>query len=163
VKKAKNTLLVIGLAFYVLANVIQWIKFCLDFCVFMDFSAVAGIAGMRYVLNSSLYIILLLGVLGVCPAFLLAKNLRHKGGNVLPIATIAITSLVMIVLLISSLANTIPQYLIMSSVGVIDTYLTLVVSFLENGGLCYLLGGGCVIVGCILTLCDNKKKVEVTQ
>ena len=162
-KKAKNTLLVIGLAFYVLANVIQWIKFCLDFCVFMDFSAVAGIAGMRYVLNSSLYIILLLGVLGVCPAFLLAKNLRHKGGNVLPIATIAITSLVMIVLLISSLANTIPQYLIMSSVGVIDTYLTLVVSFLENGGLCYLLGGGCVIVGCILTLCDNKKKVEVTQ
>ena len=126
-------------------------------------SAFMLVSGARYVLNSILFIVLELCVASVCPALLLVNNLRGKVGKVLPIVTIVITVIVMALALISALPMPIPQYLMISALGLIDTYGVMLFHYLANGGLCYLLGGGCVIVGCIITLCDNKKKVEEIQ
>ena len=153
-KKAKNILLIVGIALYGLANLLNVALVIYNSSVFVS------AAGLRYVFNSVLYMLILQCAVGVCPVLLLVKNLRRKVSKVLPILTIVITALMMVVSWVSSLANPIPQYLIMSSVGVIDTYGTLLFHYLGNGGLCYLLGGGCVIAGCIVTLCENKVKGE---
>ena len=153
-KKCNNILLLIGL---VLSGLASFLNAAM---LINHSSAFINSGDMRYLFYSILYIVLLLCLVGVCPTLLLVKNLWGKSGKTLPVVTVVITALVMVVSLMSSLADPIPQYLIMSSIGLMDTYATLLFHYLENGGLCYLLGGGCVIAGCIVTFCENGKKEE---
>ena len=51
---------------------------------------------------------------------------------------------------------TIPQYIIYSELGLIDTYFTVIIGFLANGGLLFIVGYLSLIIGSVLSLPKRK-------
>ena len=87
-----------------------------------------------------------------------AKNLKNKTGTLLPIISIIINSTVLLWVLFLSFTPAIPQYLIYSKLGLIDTYFTVIMRFLESGGLLLVIGHVALIVGSFLSLPKKKKQ-----
>ena len=99
----------------------------------------------------------------IIPVSLLAKNLKTKARTLLPIISIIINSTVLLWVLFLSFTPAIPQYIIYSKLGLIDTYFTVIMRFLESGGLLLVIGHVALIVGSFLSLPKKKKQNTIND
>ena len=96
----------------------------------------------------------------VFPALLLVRNLKGKGGKVMPILSMTVCTVILAVWLFTALTPAIPQYLVFSKLGLLDTYFVHVLKFMGDGGWLLLGGNVCVLIGSILSLPKRNKKEE---
>ena len=114
--------------------------------------------GFKYFIAWDISPIVIMFLLLIIPVSLLAKNLKNKTGTLLPIISKIINSAVLLWVLFLSFTPAIPQYLIYSKLGLIDTYFTVIMRFLESGGLLLVIGHVALIVGSFLSLPKKKKQ-----
>ena len=145
-KRGKNILLLIGI-------VCTGIVLLLNIGRFFT-SALNGVSDFYLALigiNVLLYALWML-----FPSILLLRNLRNKRS--IMIATISIiVSVAYLLKDISALISLLPNYLLLSKLGLIDTYLTVILSYIKNSGLVVSLGQILIIIGSVLSL---RKKEE---
>ncbi len=151
-KKSKNIVLLVGI--FCMAAVFLWsmIRF------FSGLSGALDGNGVTFLLFNNLYPALCLLLLMVLPILLLVRNLKDKGGKVLSILSIAVNSLLLVFGLFSLVTPAIPQYIVFSKLGLIDTYFTIVFGYLASGGL-LLVGYLLTIVGSVLSLPKKEKQI----
>ena len=150
-KKGKNITLLVGIACVSAVVIWQVIK-----TIFHYFS-ILNEDGFKYFIAWDISPIVIMFLLLIIPVSLLAKNLKNKTGTLLPIISIIINSTVLLWVLFLSFTPAIPQYLIYSKLGLIDTYFTVIMRFLESGGLLLVIGHVALIVGSFLSLPKKKK------
>ena len=150
-KKSKNIVLLVGIL--CMAVVFLWsiIRFL------GNLSGAPDSNGVTFLLFNDLYPALCLLLLMVLPILLLVRNLKDKGGKVLPILSIAVNSLLLVFGLFSLVTPAIPQYIVFSKLGLVDTYFTIVFSYLAGGGP-LLVGYLLTIVGSVLSLPKKEKQ-----
>lgn len=151
-KKGKNITLLVGIACVSAGVIWQVIK-----TIFHYFS-ILNEDGFKYFIAWGISPIVIMFLLLIIPVSLLAKNLKNKTGTLLPIISIIINSTVLLWVLFLSFTPAIPQYLIYSKLGLIDTYFTVIMRFLESGGLLLVIGHVALIVGSFLSLPKKKKQ-----
>ena len=151
-KKGKNITLLVGIACVSAVVIWQVIK-----TIFHYFS-ILNEDGFKYFIAWDISPIVIMFLLLIIPVSLLAKNLKNKTGTLLPIISIIINSTVLLWVLFLSFTPAIPQYLIYSKLGLIDTYFTVIMRFLESGGLLLVIGHVALIVGSFLSLPKKKKQ-----
>ena len=153
-KKAKNILLLAGTmscAIYFVWSLVR---------VVIDLSFAQDDNGVRFVLANQVYPALFWTLLLIFPVLLLVRNLNGKGGKVMPILSMAVYAVILVVWLFTALTPAIPQYLVYSKLGLLDTYFIHIVKFMGEGGWLLLGGNLCVFVGSILSLPKRNKKEE---
>ena len=150
-KKSKNIVLLVGIL--CMAVVFLWsiIRFL------GNLSGAPDSNGVTFLLFNDLYPALCLLLLMVLPILLLVRNLKDKGGKVLPILSIAVNSLLLVFGLFSLVTPAIPQYIVFSKLGLVDTYFTIVFPDLAGGGP-LLVGYLLTIVGSVLSLPKKEKQ-----
>ncbi|MBR0447024.1 MAG: hypothetical protein IIX28_00955 [Clostridia bacterium] len=156
-KKAKNILLLAGViscAIYFLWSLVR---------VLIDLSFAQDDNGVRFVLANQVYPALFWTLLLIFPVLLLVRNLKGKDGKTMPILSITVCAIILVVWLFTALTPAIPQYLVFSKVGLLDTYFVHVLKFMGEGGWLLFDGYVCVFIGSILSLPKRNKKEEVTQ
>lgn len=89
---------------------------------------------------------------------------RYKSGKISRIASVVmllISVFILAFLLFNSFSVKIPEYIIMGSLGLIETYLTVIISFLKQGN--FMCAAGCIlfILGHIGLLINISKSEEV--
>ena len=94
------------------------------------------------------------------PILLLVRNLKGKDGKVMPILSMTVCAIILVVWLFTALTPAIPQYLVFSKIGLIDTYFIHVIEFMGEGGWLLFVGYVCVLIGSILSLPKRNKKEE---
>lgn len=151
-KKGKNITLLVGIACVSTVVIWQVIK-----TIFHYFS-ILNEDGFKYFIAWDISPIVIMFLLLIIPVSLLAKNLKNKTRTLLPIISIIINSTVLLWVLFLSFTPAIPQYLIYSKLGLIDTYFTVIMGFLESGGLLLVIGHLALIVGSFLSLPKKKKQ-----
>ncbi len=151
-KKGKNITLLVGIACVSAVVIWQVIK-----TIFHYFS-ILNEDGFKYFIAWDISPIVIMFLLLIIPVSLLAKNLKNKTRTLLPIISIIINSTVLLWVLFLLFTPAIPQYLIYSKLGLIDTYFTVIMRFLESGGLLLLIGHVALIVGSFLSLPKKKKQ-----
>lgn len=151
-KKGKNITLLVGIACVSAVVIWQVIK-----TIFHYFS-ILNEDGFKYFIAWDISPIVIMFLLLIIPVSLLAKNLKNKTRTLLPIISIIINSTVLLWVLFLSFTPAIPQYLIYSKLGLIDTYFTVIMGFLESGGLLLVIGHVALIVGSFLSLPKKKKQ-----
>ncbi len=149
-KKTKNILLLVGIipiiiylstsAYGLLVNGIQ---------LFSDYH-------LTLMLSNILFAILVL----VLPLILLVRNLKGKSGNAVAIICI-IASAAYIVRSLSLVFRSLPNYIVLSELGLIENYLTVILSYIKNGGLITILGQVAVIIGSAISI--GKEKTATTN
>ena len=140
-KKTKNILLLVGIipvfiylstiAYGLLVNAIQ---------LFSDYH-------LTLMLSNILFAILVL----VLPLILLVRNLKGKSGKAVAIICI-IASAAYIVRSLSLVFRSLPNYIVLSELGLIENYLTVILSYIKNGGLITILGQVAVIIGSAISV-----------
>ena len=145
-KRGKNILLLIGIVWTGIVLLLNIGRFFI--------SALNGVSDFYLALigiNVLLYALWML-----FPSILLLRNLRNKRS--IMIATISIiVSVAYLLKDISALISLLPNYLLLSKLGLIDTYLTVILSYIKNSGLVVSLGQILIIIGSVLSL---RKKEE---
>lgn len=149
-KKTKNILLLVGIipiiiylstsAYGLLANGIQ---------LFSDYH-------LTLMLINILFAILVL----VLPLILLVRNLKGKSSKAVAIICI-IASVAYIVRDLSLVFRSLPKYVVLSELGLIENYLTVILSYIKNGGLIKILGQVAVIIGSAISI--GKEKTEASD
>ena len=135
-----NSTLILGMAFKAVDNIPN----------------VAADYNYKYFFFSYVLPLIIMLLLMVMPTLVFALNLKGKEGKVLPVISVIINSLLIFFLLFHSLTPTIPQYLIYSEIGLIDTYFPYVVYSLGNGGLS-AIGYLCLLIGSALSVSKENK------
>ena len=154
-KKGKNITLLIGIICNFTIAVLQLMQF-----IYHSLNVLTG-KNIKYFLNGDIFPIAIIFLLMIFPIVLLIRNLKNKTGKALPIISITINCTVLLWLLYFSFTPAIPQYLIISKWGVIDTYLVLIVNFLKSGGLLFVIGYAALIIGSFLSFPKNKKQKTI--
>ena len=153
-KKAKNIALLVGLVCHLL--VVLW---ALARFVFDAVGNIDGTNWLWYCFVSYVMPALTVSLLGVLPLVLLVRNLKNKTGNALPIVTLTVNGILLLGTLFfsfASLISSVPQYIIYSQLGLIDSYITVTISFLSNN-VCLVSGFAFLFVGSVLSL-SNKQR-----
>ncbi|MBQ9842212.1 MAG: hypothetical protein IJO42_03760 [Clostridia bacterium] len=156
-KKAKNILLLAGMiscAIYFLWSLVR---------VLMDLSFAQDDNGVLFVLANQFYPALIWMLFLIFPVLLLVRNLNGMDGKVMPILSMSVYTVILVIWLFTALTPAIPQYLVFSKIGLIDTYFIHIVKFMGEGGWLLFAGYVGVFIGSVLSLSKRKKKEEVTQ
>lgn len=156
-KKAKNILLLTGIiscAIYFVWSLVR---------VVIDLSLVQDENGVIFVLANQLFPALFWTLLLIFPVLLLVRNLQEKDGKVMPILSTSVYAAILAVWFFTALTPAIPQYLIFSKIGLVDTYFIHVLIYMGEGGWLLFAGMAGVFIGSILSLPKRNKKVEETQ
>ena len=153
-KKAKNIVLLIGIIFNSLYILLQLFRFVYD-CVTVVLRF--GFDNLRYFIYNDFFSSLITFALMILPVILLILNLKNKAGKVLPIISAVMCGVVSLSIIFSLVTPAIPQYLIYSKLGFIDTYFTIILSFITSGGILYFIGFVLLTVGSILSLIKSKE------
>ncbi|MBQ8551101.1 MAG: hypothetical protein IJ426_07175 [Clostridia bacterium] len=156
-KKGKNITLLVGIACVSAVVIWQVIKTIFHYFSFLNED------GFKYFIAGDISPIVIMFLLLIIPVSLLARNLKNKTGTLLPIISIIINSKVLLWVLFLSFTPAIPQYLIYSKLGLIDTYFTVIMRFLESGGLLLVIGHVALIVGSFLSLPKKKKQNTIND
>ncbi|MBE6750536.1 MAG: hypothetical protein E7560_05175 [Ruminococcaceae bacterium] len=90
-------------------------------------------------------------LLTAIPIVLFVRNLKNKSGKALPIICIIINAGYILDILYSVFIISVPQYLTISKVGLLDTYLTVIMNFITNGGILVVIGCVLLIIGSVLS------------
>ena len=151
-KKAKNIVLLIGVILNFLFILLQIFKF-----VYHCITILPPINLKYFIIGDFVPILITIAIL-VLPVILLIRNLKNKTGKVLPIISAMMCGVVSLSILFSLLTPAIPQYLIYSKLGLIDTYLTIILSFITNGGILVLAGFVLLIVGSVMSIFKPKSE-----
>ena len=149
-KKAKNIVLLIGIICNLLYILLQIFKF-----VYHCITILPPINLKYFIIGDFVPILITIAIL-ILPVILLIRNLKNKTGKVLPIISAMMCGVVGLSILFSLLTPAIPQYLIYSKLGLIDTYLTIILSFITNGGILVLAGFVLLIVGSVMSIFKPK-------
>ncbi len=150
-KKGKNIALLIGIVCN--SAVILWSM--LKFVVTL-FNTVSG-NELKYCFFSYVFPVVIMLSLMIFPVLLLIRNLKNKAGKILPIVSIIINCAILLLLLFNSVTPAIPKYLIYSELTFIDTYFSIILSFLSNGGFLFIIGYLSLITGSVLSLSKRGK------
>lgn len=156
-KKAKNILLLTGTiscAIYFVWSLVR---------VVIDLSLVQDENGVIFVLANQLFPALFWTLLLIFPVLLLVRNLKGKDGKVMPILSTSVYAAILAVWFFTALTPAIPQYLVFSKIGLVDTYFIHVLKYMGEGGWLLFAGMAGVFIGSILSLPKRNKKVEETQ
>ena len=145
-KKAKNIVLLIGVILNFLFILLQIFKF-----VYHCITILPPINLKYFIIGDFVPILITIAIL-VLPVILLIRNLKNKTGKVLPIISAMMCGVGSLSILFSLLTPAIPQYLIYSKLGLIDTYLTIILNFITNGGILVLAGFVLLIVGSVMSI-----------
>ncbi len=154
-KKGKNITLLIGIICNFTIAVWQLMQF-----IYHRLTVLTE-KNIKYFLNGDILPIAIIFLLMIFPVVLLVQNLKNKTKKVLPIVSIIVNCVVLLWVLFFSFTPAIPQYLIISKWGVIDTYLVLIVNFLKSGGLLFVIGYAVLIIGSFLSFPKNKKQKTI--
>lgn len=145
-KKFKNIALLVGIgcnSILILWNILKSIS--------AWFSAIDDIP-IKYFFLSNILPIVFLILLMILPMILLLCNLKNKNVKILSIVTILVSVIAFAMTLFGSVTPAIPQYLIYSKIGLIDTYFTVLLSFFTSGGFVLLISHLHFIIGGVLSL-----------
>ena len=156
-KKAKNILLLAGMiscAIYFLWSLVR---------VLIDLSFAQDDNGVRFVLANQVYPALFWLLFLIFPVLLLVRNLKEKDRKTMPILSITVCAIIIVVWLFTALTPAIPQYLVFSKIGLVDTYFIHILKFMGEGGWLLFAGYVGVFIGSILSLPKQNKKVEEIQ
>lgn len=154
-KKANNILLLAGICLHIINSLIIDIWKVIrnihpdnnDIILYMVISILFSVIG------TLLYIAL--------PTVLLCLNLKNKHNKVFAIIIAALNVLVAIRSLIGPYILAVPQYLVISKLGLIDTYWCIwLLSLLPDFGVISLVSSVLIAVGAILSKENTKKKPE---
>lgn len=148
-KKGKNITLIIGIICIFTFTVWQLIQF-----VYQSFTVLTE-ENIKYFLIGYILPIAIIILLMIFPVVLLVQNLKNKTGKVLPIVSIIVNCIALLWALFFSLAPAIPQYLILSKMGIIDVF---IVNFLKSGVLLFVIGYAALIIGSFLSFPKNQKQ-----
>ncbi len=135
-KKRKNILLLIGICFYVLSMLLKILTI-----ITKDLSPYQINVILLYVLVTLLHIAL--------PTILLILNLKNKFNKVFTIIVATLSALLSVYLLIDPYLRAIPEYLILSKLGLIDT---IWVYILPRSGILSLISSLMITVGSVLSI-----------
>ena len=152
--KAKNLLLMIGIAYLALIGLESIVGF------FCHLPGVLDDNDLTFLLFNELYPSLLHLALLPLPVVLLWQNLKNRSGKVLPIATIVVHSVLLLLLLWVMVTPSIPQYLVLSKLGLTDTFFTIVLFFLGEGGFSLLVGYLLTVISSVLSLPKRNQKED---
>ena len=150
-KKVNNIILLIGIIFLSIFIVIK----ILD----IAFSS-TGEFFDEYIRYNIIYnkiiptvIVLLTEFLAI---FLFVRNLKKKSGNLIPIICMLIYGFIGLWMLFGLLTPSIPQYIVYSKLGLVDTYFLGVMTVISGGKVFTKLGYLLLLVGSVMSL--NGKK-----
>lgn len=143
-KKAKNILLAIGIILYI-------VDIFLNLIVSTPWNA-----NSKFLLYSIFVSCASTAVFCILPVLLLILNLKNKYNKVFVITVAILSILIAVYHLIDPYLTAIPEYLIFSKLGLIDTIWVYVFT---RGGILRLIGSIMITIGAILSLKkDNDKK-----
>ncbi len=146
-KKARNITLIIGL----ICNFI----FVLRSLFMYFFNLITNIsepASFNYFFVSDMLPAIIVIALMIIPVVLLVCNLKYKAVRSLSIISIVIYGIFFVSGLVANVTAGIPSHLIMSKLGLINTYWSSILSFFASGGLLLELGFLLIIIGSVLSL-----------
>ena len=149
-KKAKNIIFLIGIIFNLLYIVLQLFKFVCNCITVLPNNDTAYI---EYFLMSDLLPILIVLVLMILPMILFILNLKNKVGKVFPIISAITCGSFSLLMLFSAVTPTILQYIIYSKLGLINTYFSSFLHFLDSST---FAGFMLLTVGSIMLLIKSK-------
>ena len=149
-KRGENIALLIG----IICNAISFLWSILSFVVHL-FSMISG-DELRYFFFGDVFPVIIMLSLMLFPVLLFVRNLKNKTGKTLPIISIIINCVILFSKIFSLVIPTIPQYIIYSELGLIDTYFTVIIGFLADGGLLFIVGYLSLIIGSVLSLPKRK-------
>ena len=148
-KKGKNITLIIGIICIFTIAVWQLMQF-----VYHSFTVLTE-KNIKYFLIGDISPIAIILLLMIFPVVLLVQNLKNKTGKVLPIVSIIVNCIALLWVLFFSFTPAIPQYLILSKLGIIDVF---IVNFLKSGSLLFVIGYAALIIGSFLSFPKNQKQ-----
>ena len=153
-KKSNNILLLVGIISCAVYFVWSIVRALIEIFCAQDAHQV------MFVQADVLYPALVWLLLLVPPVLLLIFNLKGKDGKTTPILSMTVCAIILVVWLFTALTPAIPQYLVFSKVGLLDTYFVHVLKFMGEGGWLLFDGYVCVLIGSILSLPKRNKKEE---
>ncbi|MBE6779502.1 MAG: hypothetical protein E7545_00850 [Ruminococcaceae bacterium] len=153
-KKAKNIVLLIGIILNLLYILLQLFRFVYD-CVTVVLQF--GFDNLRYFVYNDFFPSLITVAIMLLPVILLILNLKNKAGKVLPIISAVMCGAIALWMVFSFITPAIPQYLIYSKLGLVDTYFTIILHFITSGGILLFTGFALLTVGSIMSLIKSKE------
>ncbi|MBR5472698.1 MAG: hypothetical protein IKU82_01780 [Clostridia bacterium] len=144
-KKIKNILLLSGICLYAI-NVL------LELLVFLPNISSFAKSIIPYVITSIFICALKIAIVVVLPTILLCLNLKDKFSKIFTIIVIILSAISNVFLLVDPYLSAIPQYLIFSKLGLVDTWF---IYLLSGSGILCLISSILITVGAILSI---KKK-----
>ena len=151
-KKANNILLLLGICLYM-------VNVCLGCYTFLPNNVdELSKPQILYVINSTIISFLSGLIVVALPIILLCVNLKRKYSKVFTIIVTIFSALPTIYLLIDPYLIAVPEYLIYSKLGILDTYL---VYLLPGGGLLRsisIISLSMITIGAILSIKKEQKK-----
>ena len=157
-KTAARILLILGLCHYGLGLLSNIFNSFFDILSHMPSDAGVGYH-TRYLLLTSLSVLIQLGIGGLVAFFtlrFLKKPLRKKA-----VFMVIISGAVMlwsIIFTVLSFTPAIPQYLIKSKMGLIDTYIAYLLPILKNGTPFMFLGSLLILIGGLMEIFKKRKQ-----
>ncbi len=142
-KKAKNILLLAGICAYVFNGIFKFLRTAPNIKDGLSSYVITG--AMITTLSVLLFVTL--------PVILLVLNLKNKYSKVFTVIVVTLSALSSAYLLIDPYLRAIPEYLILSKLGLIDTIL---VYFLPSSGILSLTSSIVITVGAILSIKKQK-------
>lgn len=142
-KKAKNILLLTGICLYVINAFFQFLRTAPSIKDGLSSYVITG--AMITTLSVLLFITL--------PVILLVLNLKNKYSKVFTVIVATLSALSSAYLLIDPYLRAIPEYLILSKLGLIDT---IWIYFLPNSGILSLTSSITITIGAILSIKKTK-------
>ena len=88
----------------------------------------------------------------VLPVLLLVRNMKNKMGETLPILSAVASGIVFLSVMASLFTAAIPNQLILNELGLANVYISLVINFVLNGGLVFIIGCAFLMIGSMLSL-----------
>ena len=149
-KKAKNIVLLIGIIcnlLYILLQIFNFVYHCI--------TSLPPINLKYFIIGDFVPILITIAIL-ILPAILLIRNLKNKTGKVLPIISSVTVGFMGLLMLFSWMIPTIPQYLIYSKLGLIDTYFIILLNHFTSGGILVFAGFILLTVGSVMSIFKPK-------
>ena len=153
-KKAKNILLLLGTIYCAVYFVWSLV------CALLEMFGAQDDSWAMFVQHNELLPALSWLLLLAFPVLLLVCNLKGKEGKVVPILSMTVHMLILVIWLFTALTPAIPQYLVFSKLGLLDTCFVHVIKFMGEGGWLLFIGYVYVFIGSVLSLPKRNKKEE---